>query len=195
MLSVLYSKRYDFEDPELLDYLEMIRNFTSGLDEDGAFTMIPEFVRRFMSHDASREMHKPGKKLYDFCEKQIKEHQVTIDPDNPRNFVDAYIIEKGVENTDIRMMCNTVMMLNPDGSDTMGIQLQWVLFSVTYYPEVQAKAQREIDSVVGDSRKPCLADRQDMPYIEAVINEIIRMYPAFAVSFSHATHKDVKFRG
>lgn len=42
------------------------------------------------------------------------------------------------------------------------------------YPEVQAKAQAEIDSVVGQDRLPEFSDRANLPYIHAVISELLR---------------------
>lgn len=39
-------------------------------------------------------------------------------------------------------------------------------------PEVQAKAQKEIDDVVGTSRMPEYKDLEDLPYLRAVLNEV-----------------------
>lgn len=50
------------------------------------------------------------------------------------------------------------------------------------YPEKQRKAQAEIDSVVGADRLPTIADRPDLPYVEALIKETMRWYPAVPLS-------------
>ena len=42
------------------------------------------------------------------------------------------------------------------------------------YPEVQKKAQAEIDAVVGQNRLPDFYDRPSLPYINAVIKELSR---------------------
>ena len=42
------------------------------------------------------------------------------------------------------------------------------------YPEVQKKAQAEIDAVVGPNRLPDFHDRPSLPYINAVIKESSR---------------------
>ena len=44
------------------------------------------------------------------------------------------------------------------------------------HPEVQRKAQAEIDSVVGKDRLPDFADRDNLPYVEAVVKELIRFH-------------------
>jgi hypothetical protein len=42
------------------------------------------------------------------------------------------------------------------------------------YPEVQKKAQAEIDAVVGPNRLPDFHDRPFLPYIDAVLKELTR---------------------
>ena len=42
------------------------------------------------------------------------------------------------------------------------------------HPEIQKKAQAEIDAVVGNMRLPDFDDRPSLPYIEAICREIVR---------------------
>ena len=45
------------------------------------------------------------------------------------------------------------------------------------YPEIQRKAQAEIDRVVGRDRFPTLADQPDLPYTAALVKEVVRWNP------------------
>lgn len=45
------------------------------------------------------------------------------------------------------------------------------------YPEVQRKAQAELDAVIGPDRLPTLADRERLPYLNAVMLEVLRWIP------------------
>ena len=45
------------------------------------------------------------------------------------------------------------------------------------HPHVQRHAQEEIDNVVGDARLPTFSDRRNMPYLDAVVKEILRWNP------------------
>ena len=49
--------------------------------------------------------------------------------------------------------------------------------AVMVYPEVLVKAQAEIDRVVGRGRLPTLDDREDLPYIDAIVWECLRWNP------------------
>ena len=43
-------------------------------------------------------------------------------------------------------------------------------------PDVVRKAQAEIDAVVGQDRLPGFADREKLPYINALVLEVIRWH-------------------
>ena len=45
------------------------------------------------------------------------------------------------------------------------------------YPEIMLRAQQEIDGVVGRDRLPTFDDSADLPYIAAVIREVLRWRP------------------
>lgn len=48
---------------------------------------------------------------------------------------------------------------------------------MTRYPEVMRKAQEEIDAVVGRDRAPSFADLHSLPYIHAIVKEVLRWRP------------------
>ncbi|KAG6374222.1 cytochrome P450 [Boletus reticuloceps] len=48
--------------------------------------------------------------------------------------------------------------------------------AMTLSPRVVRKAQQELDSVVGTGRLPTFADRQSLPYMEALFTELLRWY-------------------
>ena len=68
----------------------------------------------------------------------------------------------------------------PAGADTtVSVMMSFVL-AMTLHPEIQRKAQREIDNVIGQGRLPEMADRGDLPYVDCVIKEVLR-YRVFIV--------------
>jgi hypothetical protein len=53
------------------------------------------------------------------------------------------------------------------------------------FPEVQAKAQREIDAVVGPDRLPSMEDEPKLEYVNRVIQEIMRWRPVVPLGAFH----------
>jgi len=51
------------------------------------------------------------------------------------------------------------------------------LFALSHHPEVQKKAQNELDMAIGHDRLPNFSDRHNLPYIEAILKEAQRMFP------------------
>jgi cytochrome P450 len=47
-----------------------------------------------------------------------------------------------------------------------------------HYPDIMRKAQAEIDTVIGRERVPTFADKPHLPYLQAVVKELLRWRPA-----------------
>ena len=60
--------------------------------------------------------------------------------------------------------------------------LQWFILCMMMYPEVQTKAQAEIDKVIGGERLPRIEDKEALPYVFAVMKEVFRWHPVVPLS-------------
>uniref|UniRef100_A0A8C6G7A1 Cytochrome P450, family 2, subfamily j, polypeptide 13 n=1 Tax=Mus spicilegus TaxID=10103 RepID=A0A8C6G7A1_MUSSI len=72
------------------------------------------------------------------------------------------------------LICSTLDLFLA-GTETTSSTLRWALLYMALYPEVQENVQAEIDRVIGQAKHPSLADRDSMPYTNAVVHEILRM--------------------
>ncbi|KAN0093301.1 Cytochrome P450 [Tylopilus felleus] len=68
--------------------------------------------------------------------------------------------------------------------------LQWFALIMLQHPEVQERAHAEIEAVVGPDRLPNFDDRPNLPYVEAVLLEMLRLYPVAPLGVPHATTAD-----
>lgn len=52
------------------------------------------------------------------------------------------------------------------------------MLAMAHYPDIQSRAQTELEAVVGLSRLPDFTDRPMLPYIDALLSETLRWNPA-----------------
>ncbi|XP_006879893.1 PREDICTED: cytochrome P450 2J2-like [Elephantulus edwardii] len=120
-------------------------------------------------------------KLKMFVVQMIENHRRDWNPDQPRDFIDAYLKEMakytGNDTSSFHeenLVCSTLDLFFA-GTETTSSTLRWALLYMVMNPEIQEKVQAEIDRVLGQTQQPSMADRDHMPYTNAVIHEVQRM--------------------
>jgi len=63
------------------------------------------------------------------------------------------------------------------------------------HPEIQKKAQKEIDQLLGGERLPRLSDQDDLPYIWALVKEIYRWHVPLPISIPKLLREDDVYKG
>ncbi|KAF7357540.1 O-methylsterigmatocystin oxidoreductase [Mycena sanguinolenta] len=81
------------------------------------------------------------------------------------------------------------------GADTSVSSLASFCLAMALYPEIQKKAQTEIDTVIGTDRLPEFEDRPSLPYVEALYREVMRWKPATPLGVPHASAEDDIYDG
>ncbi|KAI0361666.1 cytochrome P450 [Trametes cingulata] len=81
------------------------------------------------------------------------------------------------------------------GADTSFSTLQTFFLAMALYPDVQRKAQAELDAVIGPCRLPEFEDQKSLPYIHAVVKECLRWQNVFTLGLPHRLMEDDEYRG
>ena len=63
------------------------------------------------------------------------------------------------------------------------------------YPDVQKKAQAELDAVIGHDRLPTFADQDSLPYVSALAKECLRWRAVAPLGMPHTSTEDLEYRG
>jgi len=71
----------------------------------------------------------------------------------------------------------------------------WFLGRIASHPEIQARAHAELNKVVGHDRWPHAEDEQRLPYIRAIIKEVMRCHPPFWIPAPHSSTEDFVYNG
>ncbi|RCI11825.1 hypothetical protein L249_7513 [Ophiocordyceps polyrhachis-furcata BCC 54312] len=80
-------------------------------------------------------------------------------------------------------------------SETTAASLKGFLLAMIRFPDVQRKAQNEIDRVVGTERLPRCQDRANLPYVVNLVKEIFRWSPVAALGLPHTATEDITYGG
>ncbi|KAI0544305.1 cytochrome P450 [Xylaria curta] len=84
----------------------------------------------------------------------------------------------------------SAMSLYSAGADTTVSAIACFFLAMVLYPEVQKRAQEEIDRIIGNNRLPTTADRDSLPYINAVVKETLRWHPVAPMGLPHESTED-----
>ncbi|KAJ7281442.1 cytochrome P450 [Mycena rebaudengoi] len=81
------------------------------------------------------------------------------------------------------------------GSDTTVASMGSFIFAMLSNPDAQKKAQEEIDSVVRPGHLPDFSDQESLPYVCALVKEILRWIPVTPFSIPHYIPVEDEYKG
>ncbi|KAF8314442.1 cytochrome P450 [Clavulina sp. PMI_390] len=81
------------------------------------------------------------------------------------------------------------------GAEPIAAMIPYFLYAMVKHPAVFKKLQKEMDAVVGKDRLPTIDDMPNLPYAEAVLQEVMRWLPASPVSVPHMNSEADVFNG
>ncbi|KAF9451158.1 cytochrome P450 [Macrolepiota fuliginosa MF-IS2] len=80
-------------------------------------------------------------------------------------------------------------------SETTVAATMTFILAMLKHPDIQRKAQDEVDSVVGPDRLPDFSDQPQLPYLSAVIKEVLRWNPVAPMGLPHMTTEEDVYEG
>ncbi|KAF9419040.1 hypothetical protein HW555_004367 [Spodoptera exigua] len=187
-------KRYDLEDRKLKTLCDLIMRLFRAVDMSGGILNFMPFVRHILPGlSGYTELTSIHKALHDFLRETIQEHQQNIDVNNPRDVIDAFLIEK-IECKDqfyeeLQVVC---LDLLEAGMETVSNTAVFMLLHIVCNYDVQRKLHHEIDDIIGPLRPPALSDRTSMVYTEAVLLESLRISSVAAMGIPHMALDDAR---
>ncbi|KZT37255.1 cytochrome P450 [Sistotremastrum suecicum HHB10207 ss-3] len=101
--------------------------------------------------------------------------------------------EQTAEEEDI--IAHSAWALYIAGADTIVSSIITFFLCMTLNPDVQSRAQEEIDRVVGRNRLPAISDRDKLPYVEALLKEVLRWHPSAPLCLPHRVLRDDIYEG
>ncbi|XP_050734557.1 cytochrome P450 2L1-like isoform X1 [Eriocheir sinensis] len=199
-------KQFDIEDPKMQEFEKLMEETMSSQDRMSIQDFLP-WLRYLMPSSVFKRLikyntmiHTKDKFLTYFFE-VIEEHQATLNPGEPRDLIDGYLMEMEQKKNDPdttrskRDLAILMMDLFFAGNETTTTTITWLFYYLANHPRVQHKLQAEIDSVLTDGRLATLEDKPRLPYTDAVIHEVLRMSSLTLLSLPHMASRDTTLGG
>ncbi|XP_042205982.1 cytochrome P450 2L1-like isoform X2 [Homarus americanus] len=198
--------RYNVDDPKIHEFSKLMTD-SLGMIQGPALlfdmfpwllTVAPTFIEKLLGVDA--DLRKISQ-LKDFTMQVIEEHEASLDPDKPRDYIDIYLVEMKTQQDnpestmDKRDLNAQLVDLFAAGSETTTQTLRWAIMYLAKYPDIQTRVQRQIDDVVPRGTLPSLQDKPKLPYLVAVIQEVNRVVSLSPLGVTHFAAADTQLAG
>ncbi|XP_042318054.1 cytochrome P450 2J2-like [Sceloporus undulatus] len=197
--SITFGDRFDYHDSQFQNLLRLLNE--AGRMQASIWSQVynifPALMKRLPG--PYQTSFKNWEHLKSFVRKIIEKHQEDQNPQEARDFIDAYLNEMAKEDASSSFHKENLLQSTLDlffaGTETTSTTLRWALLYMAIYPEIQGRVQAEIDSVIGQSRQPGIADRDSMPYTNAVIHEVQRISTVLPLNVPRLTTVDTRLAG
>ncbi|XP_019628033.1 PREDICTED: cytochrome P450 2U1-like [Branchiostoma belcheri] len=193
-----FGTRYDYEDETFRELSEAIANVIAELGAGQIISVFP--LLRFVPgiNRVCKEVMKQNSKIQRVLWDEIARHRENLDRENPRDFLDACLLELELQGKVDGLTEENVMYMAQNlffaGTETSTNTLLWSLLYMTLNPDIQKKVHEEIDAVVGEGL-PALSHRSQLPYVNACLLEVMRIRHIAPLIIPHATTEAVKVQG
>ncbi|XP_006866918.1 PREDICTED: cytochrome P450 2D17-like isoform X2 [Chrysochloris asiatica] len=199
--SLTHGRRFEYDDPILLKLLELIQ---ISLKEDTG--LVPEVLNAIPVllniPGLASKVFSGQRAFMATLDELVTEHRESRDPAQPpRDLTDAFLdeVEKAKVKPESSFNYENLRLVVADlfsaGMVTTSTTLTWALLLMILHPEVQRRVQQEIDEVLGQERRPEMADQARMPFTTAVVHEVQRFADIVPLGVPHMTSRDTEVQG
>jgi cytochrome P450 len=189
-----------YKDEKMMQLFDGFAEF-AAINQTGAAALIDSFpwlrhVPDFLlpAQKKAKELHRREKALYLSHWLKAKQEiaKGTITPCFCEGLAEAQKID-GFSDAQAAYISGTLLEA---GSDTTSSTLYAFIQAMLLFPDVQKKAQKEIDRVVGHDRMPTMEDEKDLQYVRACMKETLRWMPTTLLgAVPHAVTQDDWYNG
>ncbi|KAF9449657.1 cytochrome P450 [Macrolepiota fuliginosa MF-IS2] len=202
ILSLAYGLRIQRFDDPWIRLAEMTLHTTTEAAVVGRYLVdiIPalKYVPEWMPGAGFQKVGREGRKIVNYFFNRLYDAAVQeiIEGVGQPSFVGLAMDESDETKTPMKeVIRETAGVFFAGGSDTTVAALNNFVLLMTLHPQIQSKAQQEVDAIVGHDRFPNFSDKASMPYLTAVLKEVLRWRPVVPAGMPHCSTADDVYRG
>ncbi|KAL0351283.1 UNVERIFIED_CONTAM: Trimethyltridecatetraene synthase [Sesamum calycinum] len=195
----------EFEDENAILKLDELRGMLDEWFFFGGVFHIGDWIPWLSSFDLQgyvKRMKALSKKLDKFYDYVLDGHLTRKAAQKdfiPEDVLDAVLQLAEDPNLEVKLTRNHVKALAQNllvgATDTSATTIEWAIHEILKHPQTINKAKEELDRVIGRNRWVEEKDYSQLPYIDAVIMESMRLHPLATLLAPHYAMDDCKVAG
>ncbi|KAL6650475.1 hypothetical protein ACP70R_009400 [Stipagrostis hirtigluma subsp. patula] len=202
---MIAGKRYYGEDDDGEAATQEAEQFRAMVQEYSAVhgaSNLQDFVPVLALFDiggANRRAKRLSKARNEWAQKLIDEHRTAAAAGRGQGkTMVGHLLEMQASDPEaysdkvIRALCLSILQT---GTDTSSGTIEWGMAQLLNHPIAMAKAEAEIDAVVGTARLLEESDLPSLPYLHCVVMETLRLHPIGPLLVPHESSADCAVAG
>ena len=196
----LFGKRRSYNNEQLIEVMCLMERFNEAFGNGNPLDFLP-WLRPFYKSTVNRFVKFRNQYSYHIKDMVMKQYN-TYELGSEHNIIDYLITasrsnreefqQKGLTENDLLQTADDFFGA---GFEPVSTTLEWCILYMAKYPDIQLEIQRELDTIVGRDRLPCLNDRDNLPLTQSCILEIQRHLTVVPFTIPHSTTKDTILDG
>ncbi|KAJ2919350.1 hypothetical protein MD484_g972, partial [Candolleomyces efflorescens] len=171
----------------LVNYFPLLRYVPSWFPGAGFQKHFKNIAR--MNHDVRYPPFEDAKR-------DVENGEKSAHPCLAHSFVDRLGEERDSTRAELEEVARSICAVAyTAGAETTVSSATALVYVLASYPEVQAKGQAEIDAIIGSDRLPLVKDREELPYVHAIVKEVSRWYTVVPLGVPHSNIEDDEYDG
>uniref|UniRef100_A0A1W7HBW3 Cytochrome P450 n=1 Tax=Scoparia dulcis TaxID=107240 RepID=A0A1W7HBW3_SCODU len=190
---------FDVNSDEMRELKELIANMMELAGKPNVVDYLP-FLKPFDPQGIRRGMmvcYDGLHKLFDdIIGRRIKRR--ALESDRFGDFLDVLLDhteEHGAEELNYQMVKIVLMDLFIGGTHSTTTTLEWALAQLLHNPPILFKAKQELSQVLATPKLVQEYDIPNLPYLDAVLKEAMRLHPTAPLLLPHRAEQDVEIQG
>nr|ATG29895.1 CYP76AA66 [Taxus chinensis] len=197
---MLSTKVFDTENPDSVEFTNALTSWVKLAEKPNFADFFP-WLGLLDLQGVSRELTAYLRRAHKFLDAFIGNRLETRnrergrgDREAEKDFLDILLELRADDLTliDIRALIFELLMA---GSDTTGATVEWAMAELIHRPHIMKLVQAEVDQVVGRNRRVEESDIDSLPYLHAVVKEVLRLHPAGPLMIPHRADSSCEVAG
>ncbi|KAJ4829672.1 hypothetical protein Tsubulata_047989 [Turnera subulata] len=199
IMRMVAGKRYYGEDVEDIEgareFKDIIREYTKYAGMANLGDCFPVLERLIGCNGFVKKLVKLSNRMDLFMQNLIEEHRANYKDGN--TMIDHLLAlqESQPEYYTDGIIKGFILTILLGGTKTSATALEWALSNLLNNPDVLRKARQELEAQVGQDRLINESDFPNLPYLQNIISENLRLYPVNPLSVPHMSSTDCTIGG